>query len=139
MATAPVYLDTPTLVGSVISATAYGGTKTAPTGTTTIYTGGTADLHQVRRIDIKGLGTSVIGLLDFWLYNGTTYYLQPYSQTIIALTGSTVQDPFSASIVFGDGNRSLILPAAATAWTIVAGFSVTQTTAAIATVHGTAL
>ena len=137
MASAPEFFTTPTLQASVISATAYAGTRTAPTGTTTIYTASTSLHTQVRQIAVKTLLTSVAGLLDFWIYNGTTYYHLSYTQTVQALTGSTTADPYLAAVVFGEGNKGLVLPAlAGTAWTIVAGFSVTQTTAAACVVQG---
>ena len=137
MSSAPEFFTTPTLQASVISATAYAGTRTAPTGLTTIYTASTSLHTQIRRIDAKCLLSSVAGVLDFWAYNGTTYYHLPASVAIAANTGSTTNDPSAVSVVFGEGNKALILPAlAGTAWTIAAGFTVTQTTAWACVVHG---
>jgi hypothetical protein len=135
----PEFFTTPTLQASVISATAYGGTRTSPTGLTTIYTGSTTTTihHQIRKIDVKTLLTSAAALLDFWLYDGTTYYMLPLSQAVTAITGGTGTDPWATSITFPEGNGGLILPGrASTAWTLAAGFSVTQTTAAACVVQG---
>ena len=75
--------------------------------------------------------------MDFWLYDGTTYYHLPNSILIEGKAGSTTVDPWFSRVVFGEGNNSMILPArAGTAWTIVAGASVTQTTAIACVVHG---
>lgn len=136
MATDPKFFSTATLTSAVVSATAYGGTRTAPTGLTTIYTADTSVDTLIRRIDIKSLGTSVLGLFEIWLYDGTTYFLQQgLGSAIQAITGSTTVDPWSAAIV-PPVDRPLVLPAAATAWQIRAGVSVTQTTALVATVQG---
>lgn len=137
MAANPEFFATPTLQGAVISATAYGGTRTAPTGLTTIYTGSTSVAHQVRKIDVKTLLSSTAALLEFWLYDGSTYYQLPWGQTVTAITGGTGTNPWELSIVLPEGNAGLILPArAGTAWTIAAGFSITQTTAAACIVQG---
>lgn len=144
MATAPVYFTTPVLQTAVVSATAYGGTRTSPTGLTKILDGSTSVATRVRKIDFKSLLTSVAGLLDIWLYDGTTYSLIAppggvLSNQIQAITGSTTQDPWQWSPTWPEGDGALVLPAAATAWTLHAGVSVTQTTAIKAIVHGATL
>jgi hypothetical protein len=137
----PAFFATPTLQTAVISATAYAGSRTAPTGLTSIYTAEDSDTNDkataIRRIDFKSLGTSVAGQLELWLYDGTTYSLLPtYGMpTIVAVTGSTTLAPWEASLIL-PLDRPLILPAAATPWSIHAGVSVTQTTAIKAITYG---
>ena len=137
MATDPTFFGTPTMQATVISATAYGGSRTAPTDTTLIYTGSTSVATLIRRIDYKNLGTSVAGLIDLWLSpdSGTTFYQLPYSAVVTAITGSTTLDSWQSSIA-PDAGKGLILPAAATAWRLYAAASVTQTTAVQAVVYG---
>lgn len=137
MATDPTFFGTPTLQAAVISATAYGGSRTTPTGATSIYTGSTSVATLIRRIDYKNLGTSVAGLIDLWLSpdSGTTFYQLPYSAVVTAITGSTTLDSWQSSIA-PDAGKGLILPAAATAWRLYAAASVTQTTAVQAVVYG---
>lgn len=126
MATDPTFFSTAVTKASVISAaTAYGGTRTSPTGLTTIFNGSTTKDRMVRRVDIKALGVTVAGLLELWLYDGTTHYLIPGMRApIMALTPSTTVDPWGATIEPGGG---LFIPAAGTAWELRAGASTSQT------------
>lgn len=141
MASAPVYFTTPILQTAVVSATAYGGTRTAPTGLTKILDGSTLVATRVRKIDFKSLGTTVAGILELWVYDGTTYSLVAPpagygSGAITVVAGSTTQDTWQCILTWPEGDGALVLPAAATAWTLHAGVSVTQTTAIKSVVHG---
>ena len=137
MATDPTFFSTPMLTQSTISATAYGGTRTSPTGTTLIYTASTTLSTLIRRIEYKNLGTSVAGFIDLWISTdgGSTFGLLPYASAVTAITGSTTVDPWQASVIF-DSQRGLFLPAAGTALRLYAGATVTQTTAILCTVYG---
>lgn len=126
MATDPAYYSTPKVQGATIAASgaAYGGTRAAPTGLTTIFTGDTVKNRVVYRVDVKALGISVASLVEFWLYNGTNHFLISGVRTpVLARTPSTTLDTWDAVWKPED---YIFLPAAATAWELRAGCSVAQ-------------
>lgn len=127
MAIRPSFFPNAVTTGTqtAVPATIYGGTRAAPTGLTTLFTGSTTNDRMVSRIDVKGLGVTVAGLLELWLYDGTTHFLIPGMRSLIlARTPSTIVDAWGVSI---EPRGGIFLPAAATPWELRAGVSVQQT------------
>ncbi len=136
MATDPTFFTTPTFASTSIGTAAYGGSLTAPTGTTTILTASTTLATMVRRIEYKALGNTISGLLNLWAYDGTTYFLLPYTATITAITSSSSVDSWQSTVTF-ESSKPFILPPAATAWKLNACPSTgAQGAAIMATVYG---
>jgi hypothetical protein len=81
----PIYAVTPK-VGSA-AAPGFDTSLTAPSTTATILTGGTAG-SKVEEIVIQGTGTTVAGVLNIFLHDGSAYSL--VDQVLItAVTSST--------------------------------------------------
>ena len=105
--TSPIFPNVPVIgIASLVSNTAV-TTRTAITGTTgltqltTTSTNGT----RVDAITVKAQGTSVAGLLDIWVYNGTTSYL--YDEiAYAAVTANTT----TASNVATNTYSTFVLP-----------------------------
>ena len=58
-----------------------------PTNPVTIFTAGTSG-SRIDQIDITANGTTSLGVVRLWIYNGTTYYL--YQEVLVdAFTPST--------------------------------------------------
>ena len=135
MSSTPGFFSTPVGGPTIIPAsTAYSNGRAAPTGATLIHTASSsAGQHQrIFRITAKSLGTSVANaLLDFWRYDGTTYYQLPITRSTgsAGITGSNSLDTWETTIEFPDGVGALYLPVAATPWKLYAGFTVAQTSA----------
>jgi diphthamide biosynthesis methyltransferase len=110
MATSPQYAATPNVGANPVSATA-DTSYTAPTHAVTIITAG-ANGTKVEEIDFVGIGTTVAGVIQLYLYDGTTYHAF-YSQVVTVVTPSTTQAPFFAQAYF----TNLELK---TGWTLVA-------------------
>lgn len=127
---APIfYNSTIGTTSTLIGATAYGGSRTTPASTlpTDIFTGSSTAGQDtlIRNIRLAAVGTTANATLDFWLYDGTTYRLLPFMRYVSAITASTTQAPWSATITPPEGLGTLIIPGAATPWRISAGLSVT--------------
>lgn len=105
--TTPIFPLTPRNAGlSVVSASAITA-RTAITGTTglsLIITAG-ANGTRIDSLKVTGTGTTIAGLLDFWIFDGTTSRLYT-SMLIAAITASTTVQQFEGKLAFND----LILP-----------------------------
>lgn len=95
MATDPAYAATPRLASGLIPAT-NDTSLTAPTNVTTLFTGG-ASGSVIYEIRIMGVATTVTGVINFFLYDGTTYHLFD-SVGIVAITPSATQVPYGTSL-----------------------------------------
>lgn len=97
---------------------------TAPTTVGTIVTAG-ASGTRIDYIDIQGVATTVAGLINLFVYDGTTYVL--WNQVPVqAVTSSTTVPAFSA--VLSSNNNSNIMPLTLpTGYSLRAAASVAQT------------
>jgi hypothetical protein len=92
---------------------------TAPTTVGTIVTAG-ASGTRIDYIDIQGVATTVAGLINLFVYDGTTYFL--WTQVpVIASTSSTTAPAFVANL--SSNNNSNIMPL-----TLPTGYSLRATT-----------
>lgn len=103
-------------VGSVVVSSSADTSYTAPTHAVTIVTGGTNGT-KVSEIRVIGTGTSVLGVLNIFLYDGTTYHIVD-SIAIPAVTASTT----AVGLVLSKTYPGLIVPSAT--WTLVAATTV---------------
>jgi hypothetical protein len=110
MATQPQFAATINNGSNVLSATA-DSSYTAPTHTVTLITAG-ANGSSIYEVDFYGTGTTVAGVVQLYLYDGSTYHAFA-SQLVTVVTPSTTQPPFSASQTFS--NLSI-----KTGWSLVA-------------------
>lgn len=120
MATTPAFASTPAFGSGTITA-AMTGTTAVPTNSVTVFTASSSGA-RVDEIDICGLGTNVANVIRFWIYDGTTYSLLKEVQ-VSALTASTTAAAYQNTLTF----NNLVLPAAATAYTIKAAPAVVET------------
>ena len=97
---------------------------TAPTTVGTIVTAG-ASGTRIDYIDIQGVATTVAGLINLFVYDGTTYFL--WTQVpVIAITSSTTAPAFAA--LLSSNNNSNIMPLTLpTGYSLRAATSVAQT------------
>ena len=92
---------------------------TAPTTVGTIVTAG-ASGTRIDYIDIQGVATTVAGLINLFVYDGTNYVL--WNQVpVIAITSSTTVPAFAAYL--SSNNNSNIMPL-----TLPTGYSLRATT-----------
>ena len=122
MSTSAQYASTPKF-GSANLTTA-DTSLTAPTTVGTIVTAG-ASGTRIDYIDIQGVATSVAGLINLFVYDGTTYFL--WTQVpVIAITSSTTAPAFTANL--SSNNNSNIMPLTLpTGYSLRAATSVAQT------------
>jgi len=117
MSTSAQYASTPKF-GSANLTTA-DTSLTAPTTVGTIVTAG-ASGTRIDYIDIQGVATTVAGLINLFVYDGTTYVL--WNQVpVIAVTSSTTVPAFSANL--SSNSNSNIMPL-----TLPTGYSLRATT-----------
>jgi hypothetical protein len=117
MSTSAQYASTPKF-GSANLTTA-DTSLTAPTTVGTIVTAG-ASGTRIDYIDIQGVATTVAGLINLFVYDGTTYVL--WNQVpVIAITSSTTAPAFAAFL--SSNNNSNIMPL-----TLPTGYSLRATT-----------
>lgn len=122
MATTAQYASTP-IVGSATLTTA-DTSYTAPTTVSTIITAGTNGT-RIDYIEVIGVATTVAGLINLFLYNGTTYYL--WQQVpVIAVTPSTTSQQFIANLS-SNGNANFMPLVIPSGWSLRATTTVTQT------------
>ena len=110
MASSPAFAATPNISSNVLSATA-DSSYTAPTHSVTVFTAGSSG-SVINVVDFVGAGTTVAGVVQLYLYDGSTYHAW-ISQLVTAVTPSTTQVPFYASQTF---NSRFIK----SAWSLVA-------------------
>lgn len=122
MSTSAQYASTPKF-GSATLTTA-DTSLTAPTTVGTIVSAG-ASGTRIDYIDIQGVATTVAGLINLFVYDGTNYIL--WQQVpVIAVTSSTTAPAFSA--VLSSNNNSNIMPLTLpTGYSLRAAASVAQT------------
>jgi hypothetical protein len=117
MSTSAQYASTPKF-GSATLTTA-DTSLTAPTTVGTIVTAG-ASGTRIDYIDIQGVATTVAGLINLFVFDGTNYIL--WNQVpVIAITSSTTAPAFAA--LLSSNNNSNIMPL-----TLPTGYSLRATT-----------
>ena len=109
MAAAPAYAATPVVWSGLVPAT-NDTSWTAPSNVTTLGSAG-ANGTKVVQVDVIPAGTVVAGLVNVFLYDGTTYHLHE-SVTIAAATISTTAAPVKQSFYYDN----LVLPSG---WSLV--------------------
>jgi hypothetical protein len=122
MSTSAQYASVPR-IGSATLTTA-DTSLTAPTTVGTILTAG-ASGTRIDYIDIQGVATTVAGIVNLFVYDGTNYIL--WTQVpVIAVTSSTTAPAFQATLSSNVNSNimPLILP---TGYSLRAAVSVTQT------------
>jgi hypothetical protein len=117
MSTSAQYASTPKF-GSATLTTA-DTSLTAPSTVGTIVSAG-ASGTRIDYIDVQGVATTIAGLVNLFVYDGTNYIL--WNQVpVIAITSSTTSPAFSA--VLSSNNNSNIMPL-----TLPTGYSLRATT-----------
>ena len=112
MSASAAFSSTINVKGVSISATADGTFASAtPTGGVgNLQTGG-ASGTQIYTMVFQGYGTSLAGIINIWLYDGSTYYLVDQVK-FLGLAGSTT----ASSERFVRSYESLLIPA--TTWSL---------------------
>ena len=86
MAASPIFATTPKAGSAAVSATADTG-WTAPSNTVTIVTGGSSG-SKVEEIIFQGIGVTLAGIVNVFLYDGTNYSLIDQVK-FLGVSGST--------------------------------------------------
>lgn len=122
MATSAQYAATPR-IGSA-NLTTQDTSLTAPTTVSTILTAG-ASGTRIDYIDVQGVATTVAGLINLFIYDGTNYIL--WAQVpVIAVTSSTTAPAFQATLS-SNVNANLMPLIIPTGYSLRATTSVAQT------------
>lgn len=122
MATSAQYASTP-VFGSATLTTA-DTSLTAPTTVGTVLTAG-ASGTRIDYIDIQGVATTVSGLVNLFVYDGTNYIL--WQQVPVqAVTSSTTAPAFAAALS-SNGNANIMPLIIPTGYSLRAATSVAQT------------
>ena len=122
MSTSAQYASTPKF-GSATLTTA-DTSLTAPTTVGTIVTAG-ASGTRIDYIDIQGVATTVAGLINLFVYDGTNYIL--WNQVpVIAITSSTTSPAFTAYLS-SNSNANIMPLTLPTGYSLRAAASVAQT------------
>lgn len=122
MATSAQYASTP-VFGSATLTTA-DTSLTAPTTVGTVLTAG-ASGTRIDYIDIQGVATTVAGLINLFVYDGSTYIL--WQQVPVqAVTSSTTAPAFQA-VLSSNGNANIMPLTIPTGYSLRATASVAQT------------
>ena len=122
MSTSAQYASTPKF-GSATLTTA-DTSLTAPTTVGTIVSAG-ASGTRIDYIEIQGVATTVAGLINLFVYDGTTYML--WQQVpVIAVTSSTTAPAFVANLS-SNGNSNVMPLTLPTGYSLRAAASVAQT------------
>ncbi len=117
MTTSAQYASIPK-VGSALLTTA-DTSLTAPTTVGTVFTAGSSG-SRIDYIDIQGVATTVAGLINLFIYDGTTYFL--WQQIPVqAVTSSTTAPAFTA--VLSSNSNANVMPLS-----IPTGYSLRATT-----------
>lgn len=94
MATSAQYAATPRFGAGLL--TTADTSLTAPTTVATILTAGSSGT-RIDYIDIQGVATTVAGIVNLFVYDGTTYHL--WAQVnVVAVTSSTTAAAWSAAL-----------------------------------------
>jgi hypothetical protein len=122
MSTSAQYASTPK-IGSALLTTA-DTSLTAPTTVGTVFTAG-ASGSRIDYIDVQGVATTVAGLVNLFIFDGTNYFL--YTQVPIqAITSSTTAAAF-ISVLSSNGNANILPINLPTGYSLRATTSVAQT------------
>ena len=122
MSTSAQYASTPK-IGSALLTTA-DTSLTAPTTVGTVFTAG-ASGSRIDYIDIQGVATTVAGLINLFIYDGTNYFL--YNQVPVqAITSSTTVPAFQA-VISSNTNANILPINLPTGYSLRATASVAQT------------
>ena len=122
MSTSAQYASTPKF-GSATLTTA-DTSLTAPTTVGTIVTAGSSGT-RIDYIDIQGVATTIAGLVNLFIYDGTNYIL--WNQVpVIAVTSSTTAPAFAAYLS-SNGNANIMPLTLPTGYSLRAATSVSQT------------
>lgn len=122
MSTSAQYASTPK-VGAALLTTA-DTSLTAPTTVGTVVTAG-ASGTRIDYIDIQGVANTSAGLVNLFIYDGSTYHL--WQQVpVIAVTSSTTAPAFSA-VLSSNGNANVLPLTLPTGYSLRATTSVAQT------------
>jgi len=117
MSTTAQYASTPK-VGSALLTTA-DTSLTAPTTVGTVLSAGSSGT-RIDYIEIQGVATTVAGLINLFIYDGSTYFL--WQQVpVLAITSSTTVPAWS--LVLSSNSNANIMPL-----TIPTGYSLRATT-----------
>lgn len=103
MATTPAFATTPVIWAGLVPAT-LDTSFTAPSNVTTLGSAG-ANGTKITQIDIEPVATVVLGLVNIFAYDGSTYHLLE-SVTVTAATVSTTSAPIKQSYTYDN----LVLP-----------------------------
>ncbi len=99
MSANPAYAATPRASSVIVPAT-NDTSLTAPTNYALLFTPG-ASGSKVEEIDVLGLGTTVAGRLNLFLYDGTNFNLED-QYIITAITPSATQQVFRRSFAYSN-------------------------------------
>lgn len=88
MSAAPTFFGTPNIGSGLAPATA-DTSLTAPANVTTVLTAG-ANGTKVEELVIQGVGTTVVGLVNVFRYDGATYHLIDQFLTTAITVSTTV-------------------------------------------------
>lgn len=88
------YASTPVISGVVLAATADTSLTNPVTAVGTVITGA-ASGTRLSKITVKAVGTTAAGVVRFFIYNGTTYYLI-HELLIPVVTSSSTANAYSA-------------------------------------------
>jgi diphthamide biosynthesis methyltransferase len=117
MSTTAQYASTPK-VGSALLTTA-DTSLTAPTTVGTVFTAGSSG-SRIDYIEVMGVATTVAGLINLFIYDGSTYSLWQQIP-VLAVTTSTTAASFTA--VISSNSNANVMPL-----TIPTGYSLRATT-----------
>jgi hypothetical protein len=122
MSTSAQYASTPKF-GSATLSTA-DTSLTAPTTVGTVLTAGTSGT-RIDYIDIQGVATTVAGIINLFVFDGTNYIL--WQQVpVIAVTSSTTVPAFT-SVLSSNSNSNVMPLTLPTGYSLRATTSVAQT------------
>jgi hypothetical protein len=122
MATSAQYASTP-VFGSANLTTA-DTSLTAPTTVSTILTAG-ASGTRIDYIDVQGVATTVAGLINLFVFDGTNYIL--WQQVPVQAVTSSTTVPAFALALSSNGNANIMPLNLPTGYSLRAATSVAQT------------
>ena len=103
MASAPAYAATPVAWSGLVPSAA-DTSNTAPSNVTTLGSAGSSGT-KIAEIDVIPVGTVVAGIVNVFLYDGSTYHLHE-AVTVAAATVSTTAPPVKTAFTYDN----LVLP-----------------------------
>ena len=122
MSTSAQYASTPK-IGSALLTTA-DTSLTAPSTVGTVFTAG-ASGSRIDYIDVQGVATTVAGLINIFIFDGTNYFL--YTQIPVAAVTSSTTVPAYSIYVSSNTNADILPINLPTGYSVRATTSVAQT------------